>query len=159
LVSSQLFSDLQKPSEQGQVRGFWEGHSVGNSDVGFPHSCSERKHGFSAEPVPVSAYAGSSKNLKDPKDPPGAEAIGARAGEWLLGRSLSGELRFSGELRYLAVTPPVAESILTAVSPAAETIGARAGERVPRVVPSHHLDRHCPGACTPPNEDSRCTSN
>ena len=27
----------------------------------------ERKHGFSAEPVPVSAYVGSSKNLKDLK--------------------------------------------------------------------------------------------
>jgi hypothetical protein len=29
---------------------------------------SERKHGFSAEPVPVSAYVGSSKDLKDLKD-------------------------------------------------------------------------------------------
>jgi hypothetical protein len=29
---------------------------------------SERKHGLSTEPVPVSAYVGSSKNLKDLKD-------------------------------------------------------------------------------------------
>ena len=28
----------------------------------------ERKHGLSAEPVPVSAYVGSSKNLKDLKE-------------------------------------------------------------------------------------------
>ena len=28
----------------------------------------ERKHGFPAEPVPVSAYAGSSENLKDLKE-------------------------------------------------------------------------------------------
>ena len=28
----------------------------------------ERKHGLSTEPVPVSAYVGSSKNLKDLKD-------------------------------------------------------------------------------------------
>jgi len=27
-----------------------------------------RKHGFSAEPIPVSAYVGSSKNLKDLKE-------------------------------------------------------------------------------------------
>ena len=30
---------------------------------------SERKHGFSADQAPVSAYVGSSKNLKDLKDP------------------------------------------------------------------------------------------
>ena len=29
----------------------------------------ERKHGLSTEQVPVSAYVGSSKNLKDLKDP------------------------------------------------------------------------------------------
>jgi len=34
----------------------------------FRKTWSERKHGFSAEPVPVSAYVGSSKNLKDLKD-------------------------------------------------------------------------------------------
>jgi hypothetical protein len=31
---------------------------------------SERKHGLSTEQVPVSAYVGSSKNIKDLKDPP-----------------------------------------------------------------------------------------
>ena len=30
--------------------------------------CSERKHGLSTEPVPVSALVGSSKTLKDLKD-------------------------------------------------------------------------------------------
>jgi len=46
------------------------GHSGKVSRVEFSDDAGARKHGFSAEPV--SAYVGSSKNLKDLKD---AQAI------------------------------------------------------------------------------------
>jgi len=45
---------------------------------GGPISRPERKHGFSTEQFPVSAYVGSSKNLKDLKDPRRARPITTR---------------------------------------------------------------------------------
>ena len=47
--------------------------------VGLPQKLkdlkSERKHGLSTEQFPVSAYVGSSKNLKDLKEHPAAEPV------------------------------------------------------------------------------------
>jgi len=70
-----------KPAAAAAAPGHAEGHAGGHAaghaaaQLGPKRSWEEetgrggceRKHGFSAEPVPVSAYVGSSKNLKDLK--------------------------------------------------------------------------------------------
>ena len=62
---------LSKSTVTCSVQTSPEGETPEQSEARWPRTPNldlRRKHGFSAEPVPVSAYVGSSKNLKDLKD-------------------------------------------------------------------------------------------
>ena len=58
----------QSGERRDESTGLGRGVALARSSVQGGLMWSERKHGFFAESIPVSAYVGSSKNLKNLKD-------------------------------------------------------------------------------------------